>query len=140
VTEPVDIDALIAQVDGGYPAALSPDVEVLEHGRAVFHGTVDERHHAANGFLHAAALVTLADTAAGFGALASLPDGATGFTTVELKSNHLSTIERGRITATATLTHGGRTTQVWDAEVVAAETGRTLAVFRCTQLVLYPRD
>ncbi len=140
MTEPVDIEALIEQVDGGYPSGLSPRVEVLEHGQAVFHGTVDERHHAANGFLHAAALVTLADTAAGFGALASLPEAATGFTTVELKSNHLATIERGGITATATLTHGGRTTQVWDAEVTATDTGRTLAVFRCTQLVLYPRD
>jgi 1,4-dihydroxy-2-naphthoyl-CoA hydrolase len=35
--------------------------------------------------------------------------------------------------------HGGRTTQIWDAEATRAETGKTVALFRCTQMVLYPR-
>jgi acyl-coenzyme A thioesterase PaaI-like protein len=33
--------------------------------------------------------------------------------------------------------HGGRTTQLWDATVSAA--GKTIAVFRCTQMMLAPR-
>jgi len=39
----------------------------------------------------------------------------------------------------ARATHLGKTTQVWDAVVTHRESGRTLALFRCTQLVLYPK-
>ena len=63
-----------------------------------------------------------------------------GFTTVELKSNLLGTKRAGVIGCEARLVHGGRTTQVWDATVTDAEGGRPLALFRCTQLVLYPRE
>jgi uncharacterized protein (TIGR00369 family) len=95
-------------------------------------------HEASNGFLHAGAIVTLADTAAGYGTVASLPPGAYGFTTIELKSNHLSSLNSGKIVARATMVHGGRTTQVWDAVVTAEATGKSVAVFRNTQLMLYP--
>jgi len=94
---------------------------------------------APNGFLHAGAIVTLADTCAGYGCVANLPAGATGFTTVELKSNHMGTARDGTLDCTARAAHLGRTTQVWDATVRHRESGRTLALFRCTQLVLQPR-
>jgi uncharacterized protein (TIGR00369 family) len=94
---------------------------------------------APNGFLHAGALVTLADTAAGYGCVANLPAGANGFTTIELKSNHLATTLDGHVDCTARPAHVGRTTQVWDATVPHRESGRTLALFRCTQMVLYPK-
>ncbi|MFO1465358.1 MAG: hypothetical protein U1F35_02775 [Steroidobacteraceae bacterium] len=45
----------------------------------------------------------------------------------------------GTIECTATAAHMGRTTQVWDAIVTHRETGRTLALFRCTQMLLYPK-
>ncbi|MCE4553013.1 PaaI family thioesterase [Roseateles cellulosilyticus] len=92
---------------------------------------------APNGFLHAGSIVTLADSCAGFGCMASLPDGATGFTTIELKSNHLGTARDGTVACVATAVHLGRTTQVWDAVVTHCVTGKTLALFRCTQMVLY---
>jgi uncharacterized protein (TIGR00369 family) len=94
---------------------------------------------APNGFLHAGSLVTLADTAAGYGCVANLPAGASGFTTIELKSNHLGTATEGHVDCVARPAHVGRTTQVWDAEVTHRESGRTLALFRCTQMVLYPK-
>jgi 1,4-dihydroxy-2-naphthoyl-CoA hydrolase len=93
---------------------------------------------APNGYLHAGSIVTLADTCAGYGCRLNLPAGATGFTTIELKSNFLGTAREGIIECRATPTHIGRTTQVWDATVTHRETGKTLALFRCTQLVLYP--
>lgn len=92
---------------------------------------------APNGYLHAASVVALADTSCGFGCVASLPEGATGFTTIELKANFLGTAREGAITCEAMLAHGGRSTQVWDATVVDEATGRTIALFRCTQIVLY---
>jgi uncharacterized protein (TIGR00369 family) len=94
-------------------------------------------HIAPNGFLHAGSVVTLADTASGYGCIANLPEGATGFTTIELKSNHLGTARQGIVQCVATAVHLGRTTQVWDAVVTSKESGRTIALFRCTQMILY---
>ena len=98
-----------------------------------------EYHMAPNGFLHAGSIVTLADTTCGYGCYANLPEGATGFTTIELKSNHVGTAREGTIVSRATPVHLGKTTQVWDAVVTQKETSRTIALFRCTQLVLYPK-
>lgn len=92
---------------------------------------------APNGFLHAGSVVTLADTCAGYGCVASLPEGAVGFTTVELKSNHLGTAREGTVACVAKAVHLGRTTQVWDAVVTNKDTGKTMALFRCTQMILY---
>ena len=94
---------------------------------------------APNGFLHAGSVVTLADTSAGYGCIANLPQGASGFTTIELKSNHLGTAREGTIDCVAKPVHKGTTTQVWDAVVTHRETGKTIALFRCTQMVLYPK-
>jgi uncharacterized protein (TIGR00369 family) len=94
---------------------------------------------APNGFLHAGSIVTLADTTAGYGCIANLPPGASGFTTIELKSNHLGTTRDGTIDCIATAVHLGKTTQVWDAVVKHRESGKTIALFRCTQMVLYPK-
>jgi uncharacterized protein (TIGR00369 family) len=94
---------------------------------------------APNGFLHAGSLVTLADTLAGYGCMRNLPEGATGFTTIELKSNHLGTVREGTVVCEARPVHLGRTTQVWDATVSSRESGRTLALFRCTQMLLYSK-
>lgn len=100
---------------------------------------VTQRLMAPNGYLHAGTVVTLADTCAGYGCVASLPAGATGFTTLELKSNHLGTARDGTIACTASAVHRGRTTQVWDAVVTHRESGKTLALFRCTQMILYAK-
>ena len=94
---------------------------------------------APNGYLHAGSIVTLADTSCGYGCIANLPQGASGFTTIELKSNHLGTALDGTIRCRATPVHLGRTTQVWDAVVTHQGTGKTIALFRCTQLVIYPK-
>jgi uncharacterized protein (TIGR00369 family) len=95
---------------------------------------------APNGYLHAGSIVTLADTCAGYGCMCALPNGATGFTTIELKSNHLGTARDGTIVAIATPVHLGRTTHVWDAIVTHRETTKAIATFRCTQLILYPKS
>jgi 1,4-dihydroxy-2-naphthoyl-CoA hydrolase len=94
---------------------------------------------AANGFLHAGSIVTLADTACGYGCFANLPQGAAGFTTIELKSNHLGTAREGTIACFAKAMHLGRNTQVWDAVVTHQQTRKTIALFRCTQMILYPK-
>src|SRR5713226_764650 len=100
---------------------------------------VQETHMAPNGYLHAGTVVTLADTCAGYGCIANLPPGATGFTTIELKSNHFGTAKEGTIVGSAKPVHLGKTTQVWDTIVTHRDSGKTIALFRCTQLILYAK-
>ncbi len=100
---------------------------------------VEKRLLAPNGYLHAASVVALADTSCGYGCVAALPEGASGFTTIELKSNFLGTSRDGAITCRATPVHRGRTTHVWDAVVTAEGSGARIAQFRCTQMILWPR-
>lgn len=124
---------------GRLPGLLGISVLEIDVGRATGEIVLRPDLWAPNGFLHAATVIGLADTLCGYGCVAALPEGATGFTTVETKSNHLGTATEGTITGTATLAHGGRSTQVWDAEIKHNETGKTIALFRCTQMVLWPR-
>ena len=120
-----------------FPGHVGVDVYEIGDGEVRARLDVAEAHLAPNGYLHAGAVVTLADTACGYGCKASLPDGATGFTTIELKANFLATALEGRLECHARRVHGGRTTQVWDATVTRGD-GRAVALFRCTQLVLWP--
>jgi len=91
---------------------------------------------APNGYLHAASVILLADSCAGYATVAHLPDGAKGFTTIELKSNFLGTVRDGTIRTECRAEHLGRTTQVWSCVVFGGD-GRRIALFRCTQLVLW---
>lgn len=100
---------------------------------------VQELHLAPNGYLHAGTVVTLADTACGYACIANLPEGASSFTTIELKSNFLGTARTGVIECEAKAVHTGRNTQVWDALVKHRDTGKLIATFRCTQMILWPR-
>jgi uncharacterized protein (TIGR00369 family) len=95
---------------------------------------------APNGFLHAASVIALADTACGFATIAHMPAGAQNFTTIELKANFLGTAREGSVDAVARAAHLGRTTQVWDATVTDAASGKTIALFRCTQMILWPKE
>jgi len=90
---------------------------------------------ASDGYLHAASVIALADTSAGYGCAASPPEGAKGFTTIELKANFLGTARDGTVSYVATAEYLGRTTQVWSATVTDAA-GKTLMLFRCAQMLL----
>lgn len=128
---------LASRGEGKLPGHLGLQIEAV--GPGVMRGAFDvaEHHLAPNGYLHAGSVVTLADTACGYGCFINRPEGAENFTTVELKSNFVGTARSGRVEVEARLLHGGRTTQVWDATVSAG--GKPIAYFRCTQMLLYPR-
>lgn len=130
-------DDLTTMLAGRLPGVLGMRVLEASAERVIGELTVSERVLAPNGYLHAATVVALADTACGIGTRLSLPEGATGFTTLEVKTNYLGTARSGVVTTTATPSHSGRRTQTWDATVHDGD-GRTIALFRCTQLVLRP--
>ena len=117
------------------PGLLGIEFDEAEDGVVRAHLELRQVLFAPNGYVHAGAIVALADTACGYGCMLTLPEGATGFTTIELKTNFLRSAREGTITCEARLLHGGRTTQLWDATVSDPE-GRPMALFRCTQLVL----
>ena len=119
------------------PGHLGLTITATKPGEICAELAVEQRHHAPNGFLHAGSVVTLADTCAGYGCMEILPEGATGFTTIELKSNFLGTVMEGTIACIATARHAGNMTQVWDAVVKEKTSQKTIALFRCTQMILY---
>jgi 1,4-dihydroxy-2-naphthoyl-CoA hydrolase len=116
-------------------------IEIVDISEGIATGRLEIRPEllAPNTYLHAGTVVTLADTLAGYGCWANLPDGASGFTTAELKTNFIGTARSGTLTCIASLRHGGRSTQIWDAEVKNGD-GKVIALFRCTQMILYPRS
>ncbi|HZC18305.1 MAG TPA: PaaI family thioesterase [Rubrobacteraceae bacterium] len=125
---------------GTLPGLIGIEILEAEKGRLASRLGLRDELMAPNGYLHAATIVALADTSCGYGTFVNLPEGADGFTTVELKSNFLGTKLAGVIECEAKMAHGGHTTQVWDATVTDADSGKLLALFRCTQMILYPRD
>jgi uncharacterized protein (TIGR00369 family) len=125
--------------EGCLPGLLGMRFTDCRSGRVSARLAVRPELLAPNGYLHAATIVALADTACGFGCRSLLPEGSSGFTTIELKSNFLGTARDGMISTDAEAIHAGRTTQVWDATVRHVDSGKTLALFRCTQAVLWPR-
>ncbi len=131
-----DIEVLHARQAGTLPAHYGVQITALSEGRLTMQMELQPWMLAPNGFLHAASVVMLADTSAGYGTMAHLPQGAKNFTTVELKSNFLGTAKLGLVRAEAVAEHMGRTTQVWSATVFNAE-GRKIALFRCTQMILW---
>lgn len=135
----VTLEQLNARTGDNLPGWFGMHVVDVSEGRLAMELAVKPQFLAPNGFLHAASVIALADTSAGYATIAHLPDGASSFTTIELKSNFLGTAIDGTLRSEASALHQGRTTQVWDAIVTHIDSGKTLALFRCTQMILWPK-
>lgn len=133
------LDELNERGIGTLPGLIGLEIVRAEEGRLSSRLDLRDELMAPNGYLHAATVIALADTSCGYGTFVNMPEGAQSFTTIELKSNFVGTKREGAIAYEAELVHGGRTTQVWDATVTDEEGGKPIALFRCTQMILYPR-
>ena len=136
---PVTVDDFNQLGVGRLAGLVGLEIVTIGPGEATGRLPVNSSVMAGNGYLHAASVVALLDTLCGYACLRSLPEGATSFTTVELKANFVGTATSGTVDGRAWMMHGGRSTQVWDAEATDAGSGRTIALFRCTQMLLRPR-
>ena len=122
------------------PGRLGMVIDRCDAAGVAGHLVVTDDLIAGTGFLFAQVVVGLADYLCGMGVPYHTPKQSS-FTTVEVKTNFLGSARSGELVeCTATPKHLGRTTQVWDAEVRNATTDRPMALFRCTQLVLLPRN
>lgn len=124
---------------GKLPGHIGLEVTLVEPGKVVGRFEVRSDLVAHTGYLLAGAVLSVADILCAYGVSTAWPDGANGFTTAEVKCNFMGTLREGAGLCTAALLHSGRTTQVWDANVTDEASGRLLAAFRCTQIILYPR-
>ncbi len=118
------------------PGRFGLVVTRIAEGRLDAEVTIEPWMLAPNGYLHAASILLLADTSAGYASFAHLPDKAKNFTTIELKSNFLGSAREGKIRSECVAEHLGRTTHVWSATVFGPDDKR-IALFRCTQLILW---
>lgn len=91
------------------------------------------------GILHGGTIMALADSAGGAAAFANLPEGASGTSTIESKTNFLGAVREGRVTATAKPLHVGGSTIVIETEV-RNEAGKLVGKVTQTQTVLRPRS
>ena len=136
----VTLDKFLSRGKGYLPGLMGVRFTEVVENRVSAELDIRKELLAPNGYLHAATVIALADTACGYGCIAHLPPGAENFTTIELKTNFLGTARNGTIVCVATPAHLGRATQVWDALVTDQASGRRIALFRCTQMILWPRQ
>lgn len=140
IPKKIDLELLNERSKGRLPGLIGLEITGVEPGKISSKLVVRDELLAPNGYMHAATAVALADTSCGYGAITNMPEGGTGFTTIELKSNFLGTVRSGTILCEAKLVHGGRSTQVWDAVVTDESNGKTITLFRCTQIILYAKE
>ena len=134
-----DLAEINARCRDFLPGVLGIEMTSIEQGTGSSRMAVQTMHFAPNTYLHAASVIAIADSTCGFCTMAHLPEGALSFTTIELKSNHLSTVRSGVVACVATAVHLGKSTQVWDAVVTDEASGKTIALYRCTQMILWPK-
>lgn len=82
----ISADQLNAVGEGYLPGLLGIRFLNVGEGFVEAELVVGKALMAPNGHLHAGSIVTLADTACGYGCVRALPEGAAGFTTVERRA------------------------------------------------------
>jgi uncharacterized protein (TIGR00369 family) len=136
----ITVDILNARSGENLPGYLGVELTDLREFELDSRMTLRKIHFAPNTYLHAASVIALADTTCGYATVAHLPAGASSFTTIELKSNFLGTTRGQGIICNTRAQHLGKNTQVWDAEVFDEETHKKIALFRCSQMILWPKQ
>jgi 1,4-dihydroxy-2-naphthoyl-CoA hydrolase len=119
------------------PEHLGLVVTEVDVGRVVGRLTVRPDLVSHTGYLLAGVGLTLADLLCAYGVSTAWPEGAKNFTTAEVKCNFIGTALEGEVEIAASLVHSGRTTQLWDAEITSLSSGKRIALFRATQIILY---
>ncbi len=137
MTNRTSVDDLNRANIGKLPEHLGLTISEVGDGRVAGRFTVRPDLVSHTGYLLAGVGLTLADLLCAYGVSTAWPEGARSFTTAEVKCNFIGTALEGEVEIVARLVHGGRTTQLWDAEVTSLATGRRMALFRATQIILY---
>ena len=138
-TNHTSVEKLNQAYEGKLPGHLGLVITEVADGKVVGRLKVRQDLVAHTGYLLAGAVLSVADILCAYGVSTAWPEGANGFTTAEVKANFVGALRDGEAICTASLLHGGRTTQVWDATVTDEASARVIALFRCTQMILWPK-
>ena len=114
-------------------------IEMVEIGDDFLRGRVpvDERTRQPYGLLHGGVSVVLAETLGSMGAMYASPEDHRSVG-LDINANHLRAATSGWVTGTARPVHMGRTTQVWQIDMVN-DAGELTCVSRITMAILAPR-
>ena len=136
-TNPSSLDLLNQTTDR--TAATHLGIESTEVGDDFLRGRVpvDERTRQPFGILHGGVSVVLAETLGSIGAFYACPEGHRGVG-LDINANHIRAASSGWVTGTARAVHIGRTTQVWQIDMVN-DAGELTCVSRITMAILAPR-
>ncbi|MAP49344.1 MAG: PaaI family thioesterase [Oceanicaulis sp.] len=134
----MNVEQLNARAEGRLAGLVGLDVIEASSTRIRGALTVRPELQAPTGFLHTATIIAMLDTLAGYGASMNIPDRSIGFTTIEVSSSFFGAAREGRVIGEAVPIHRGSTTQIWSANCWRESDNKEIAVFRCTQMVLYP--
>ena len=119
-----------------FSAHLGFEIKALSASKVVVHALIKPEYCTSGGTAHGGFLMWLADFTGAVGAMQVLPEGASGTTTIESKTNMMGAIAVGStLIATATPLHVGRRTSVWVTRVESAS-GKLASVTTQTQMVL----
>ncbi len=110
---------------------LDITVVTAEKDRVVLAMPVSPGHRQQAGYLHGGASLVLAESAASLGAALNCDLERQSTFGLEINANHLRPKRDGRLIATATPLHRGRTTHVWDIRITD-ENDKLICVSRCT--------
>ena len=132
-----DADYFNNQSDDHFPGLLGVKITQVQEGMLEGEMPIKKEFFAPNGYLHAGSIVTFADSLAGYSSVAHLPDKAKSFTTIELKSNFVGATKEGNLIGKCEAEHLGRTTHIWRVSVHDGTTQKKIALFICTQLIIY---
>ena len=135
--KPIDLNQLNALNENTVSRYLG--IEITELGDDFVRGRVPVDHRTVQpfGLLHGGVSVVLAETLGSIGAYYASPEGhhAVG---LDINANHLRAATSGWVTGTARPVHLGRTTQVWQIEMVN-DAGEMTCISRLTMAILAPR-
>lgn len=112
-------------------------IEIIELGDDFIKGTmpVDQRTHQPMGLLHGGASAALIESLGSLGSALSIDTAQFSIVGIEINANHIRGVKSGTVTATAKLAHGGRTTHVWQTDIVNEE-NKLVCMGRLTVLIV----
>ena len=134
-----DVAALSGLRDA-MPFAALVGIELLEATPELVRGRLEwsPERCTAGGLMHGGAAMSLADSCGGACAFLNLPEGASGTSTIESKTNFMRAVREGTLTATTRPLHKGRTLIVVETEL-RLDDGSLAAKVTQSQAFHYPR-
>jgi uncharacterized protein (TIGR00369 family) len=119
----------------GLASALGIEIVELTPERVVATMPVDERTQQPYGLLHGGASVALAETVASLASIMNVDQQRFRAVGLEINANHIRAKSEGIVKGTATAIHIGRSTHVWNIEIVD-EQERLVCISRCTVAII----